>query len=35
MREKMLGPDGDPFLMQKPHYEYIDILRKSELFKCF
>ena len=33
MRAKMLY--DDPYLMQKPHYEYIDILQKSDLFKCF
>jgi hypothetical protein len=24
----------DPFLMQKPHYEMMEILRNSEIYKC-
>lgn len=25
---------ADPFLMQRPHYEYLEILKKSDIYKC-
>lgn len=32
LRQKMFTED--PFLMQKPHYEVIEIIKKSDLYKC-
>jgi hypothetical protein len=33
LRKKMLK--ADPFLMQRPHFETLEVLKKSDLFKCF
>jgi len=33
LREKLLKEET--FLMQRPHYELMDTLKKTELYKCF